>query len=88
LGFVGYTFDTLPHIGEREGVHYAMGYCGSGISLASYCGAIMGRRICGRDESNSAFLEQKFQTRPFYSGDPWFLEPSVLYYKLRDRLNV
>ena len=88
LGFVGYTFDTLPHVGEREGVHYAMGYCGSGVSLASYCGAIMGRRICGRDDSDSAFLEQKFQTRPLYSGDPWFLEPSVLYYKLRDRLNL
>ena len=88
LGFVAYTFDTLPHIGEHKGVHFSMGYCGSGISLASYCGSIMGRRICGQDDSGSAFLEQAFQTRPLYTGNPWFLEPSVLYYKLRDQLNI
>ncbi|MDA1076214.1 MAG: FAD-binding oxidoreductase [Proteobacteria bacterium] len=88
LGFVAYTFDTLPHIGEHEGIHYAMGYCGSGVSLASYCGSIMGRRMSGQDQQGSVFEETTFQTRPLYSGDPWFLQPSVLYYKLRDRLNV
>ena len=37
-GLVGYTFDHVPHLGEHDGLHYAMGYCGSGISLASYFG--------------------------------------------------
>ena len=87
LGFVAYTFDTLPHVGENDGIHFAMGYCGSGVSLASYCGSIMGRRMCGQD-GDTIFADITFQTRPLYSGDPWFLEPSVLYYRLRDRLNV
>ncbi len=87
LGFVAYTFDTLPHVGQHDGVHYAMGYCGSGVSLASYCGSIIGRRICG-EEVPTAFADINFKTRPLYTGKPWFLEPAVAYYKLRDRLNV
>jgi glycine/D-amino acid oxidase-like deaminating enzyme len=87
-GFVAYTFDTLPHIGEHDGIHYAMGYCGSGVSLASYCGAKMGRNISGQGDAETSFADQLFQTRPFYTGDPWFLAPSVLYYKWRDQLNV
>ncbi|MDG2278788.1 MAG: FAD-binding oxidoreductase [Pseudomonadales bacterium] len=88
LGFVGYTFDTLPHVGQHDGVHYAMGYCGSGISLSSYCGAMMGREIAGQTDAHTAFADVKFKTRPLYKGNPWFLEPSVLYYKLRDHLNI
>src|SRR5262249_36510693 len=42
VGFVAYTFDTMPHLGCQDGLHYAMGYCRSGISLASY----FGMRIC------------------------------------------
>lgn len=87
LGFVGYTFDTLPHVGTQDGLHYAMGYCGSGVSLASYCGNILGRRIAG-ERVPTAFADTPFPTRPLYRGNPWFLEPSVLYYKLRDRLNL
>ena len=34
MGFVGFTFDFLPHLGEQDGLFYAMGYCGSGICLA------------------------------------------------------
>ena len=87
LGFVAYTFDTLPHVGKQDGLHYAMGYCGSGVSLASYCGHMIGRRVAGLGEANTAFEALKFPTRPLYRGNPWFLEPAVLYYKLRDRMN-
>lgn len=88
LGFVAYTFDTLPHVGEQDGLHYAMGYCGSGVSLASYCGHKVGRRVAGLEGSETAFEQLNFPTRPLYRGNPWFLEPAVLYYKLRDRLNL
>ena len=32
MGFVAYPFDKLPHIGCKDGIHFAMGYCGSGIA--------------------------------------------------------
>ena len=87
-GFVAYTFDALPHIGVHQGLHYAMGYCGSGVSLASYFGMRIGQKVLGLSEGESALEGVPFQTRPLYTGDPWFLAPSLLYYKLRDRLNL
>jgi glycine/D-amino acid oxidase-like deaminating enzyme len=85
MGFVGYTFDTLPHLGVQDGIHYAMGYCGSGICLASYLGNRIGLQLVGKAEGKSAFDEPRFQTRPLYSGKPWFLASAVRYYQLLDR---
>ncbi len=86
MGFVGYTFDTLPHLGRHDGVYYAMGYCGSGICLASYLGNRIGRQLLGLEAADSAFNRPAFQTRPLYSGNPWFLAGAVYYYRLLDRL--
>jgi len=85
MGFVGFTFDHMPHTGSHDGVHYAMGYCGSGVSLSSYFGTKLGQRISGLSHGNTVLTELQFQTRPFYSGNPWFLAPSILYYRLLDR---
>ena len=85
MGFVGYTFDHMPHTGIRDGVHYAMGYCGSGISLSSYFGAKLGQKLAGLPEGRTSFDDLPLPTRPMYSGNPWFLAPSILYYQLRDR---
>jgi glycine/D-amino acid oxidase-like deaminating enzyme len=87
MGFVAYTFDELPHLGQKDGIYYAMGYCGSGICLASYLGNRLGLQLLGREEAGSAFDQPRFQTRPLYSGKPWFLAPSVRYYQLLDRLS-
>ena len=85
MGFVGFTFDFLPHMGVRDGINYSMGYCGSGVSLASYFGAKMGQRIAGLPEGKSALENISFPTRPLYFGNPWFLAPSILFYQLKDR---
>jgi glycine/D-amino acid oxidase-like deaminating enzyme len=85
-GFVAYSFDELMHIGRHDGVHYAAGYCGSGVGMGSYLGMRLGQRVLGRPEGATAFDGLSFQTRPFYTGNPWFLAPSVMYYRWRDRL--
>jgi len=85
MGFVGYTFDTLPHLGVQDGIHYAMGYCGSGICLASYFGNRIGLQLLGKAEGKSAFDRPRFQSRPLYGGKPWFLASAVRYYQLLDR---
>ena len=85
MGFVGFTFDHMPHTGDKEGVHYAMGYCGSGVCLSSYFGTKLGQRLAGLPQGNTIFTDINFQTRPFYKGNPWFLAPSILYFQLRDR---
>jgi glycine/D-amino acid oxidase-like deaminating enzyme len=85
MGFVGYTFDTLPHIGSHDGIHYAAGYCGSGIAMASYLGMRLGRKVAGLSEAETAFDDVAFPTRPYYFGRPWFLSPAIAYYRWRDR---
>ena len=87
MGFVAYTFDHLPHLGRQDGIYYAMGYCGSGICLASYFGNLIGRRLVGARDADSAFERPVFQTRPLYYGKPWFLASAVRYYQVLDRLS-
>ena len=87
MGFVAYTFDGLPHLGQHDGIHYAMGYCGSGICLASHLGYKLGLRVLGQAAAASAFDRPAFQTRPLYHGKPWFLAPSVRYYQALDRIS-
>jgi glycine/D-amino acid oxidase-like deaminating enzyme len=88
MGYVAYTFDTLPHIGKQDGLYYAMGYCGSGISLATYFGARIGQQVLGKAEGKTPLDNIPFPTRPLYSGNPWFLAPSIFYYRLRDKLPI
>ncbi len=87
MGFVAYTFDTLAHTGIRDGIHYAMGYCGSGVALSSYLGMRTGQKVLGLAEGHSAVDDISFPTRPLYTGNPWFLAPSVAWYRLLDSFN-
>ncbi|MGI9438058.1 MAG: NAD(P)/FAD-dependent oxidoreductase [Geminicoccaceae bacterium] len=87
VGLVAYTFDTLAHAGVHDGIHYAAGYCGSGVSMASYLGMRIGQRVLGLKDARIGVDGIRFPTRPFYTGKPWFLAPSVMIYRLRDRLN-
>jgi glycine/D-amino acid oxidase-like deaminating enzyme len=88
-GFVAYTFDSLPHLGRYpDGLHYCMGYCGSGVSLAPYFGTRLAQQIMGKAEGGTALDGLTFATRPFYSGKPWFLPAVIAGYRLRDRLKI
>lgn len=83
-GFIAYTFDELMHVGRHDGLHYALGYCGSGVGMASYLGTRLGQQVLGLKEGATAFDGLNFPTRPFYTGNPWFLAPSIAYYRWRD----
>jgi len=87
MGFVAYSFDTMMHIGSRDGLHYAMGYCGSGVGMAGYLGMRLGQQVLGLLEGRTAFDGLPFPTRPLYRGRPWFLAPTVRLYRWLDRLD-
>ena len=87
-GFIAYSFDHMPHIGEDNGLHYAMGYCGSGVGLSSYFGMRVGQQAAGLAEGATALDNLAFPTRPLYYGNPWFLAPSLRFYQWRDRLPI
>jgi len=76
-GTVSYTFDSMAHTGIFNGMHYALGYCGSGISLSSYLGMRAGQKIIEHADGATAFDNLPFPSRPLYRGKPWFL-PAAL----------
>jgi glycine/D-amino acid oxidase-like deaminating enzyme len=88
VGWVAYTFDTLPHLGCRDGLYYCMGYCGQGVPLAPYLGMKIGRQMAGVRDADTAFDGLAFPTRPYYSGRPWFLAPAVWANGTLDKIGV
>ena len=87
-GFVAYTFDTLPHLGQTDGLYYSMGYCGQGVPLAPYFGMRIGQQMADLPEGRTALDGLAFPARPFYFGKPWFLAASVFTYRMLDSLGL
>ena len=85
-GFVAYTFDRLMHTGCHNGIHYATGYCGSGVALSTYLGMRIALQVLGKPEGKTAFDDIPFPTMPFYSGNPWWLFGVLSWYKCHDAL--
>jgi glycine/D-amino acid oxidase-like deaminating enzyme len=84
-GKVGYPVDHLPHAGRLGGIHYAMGYCGHGVALATYLGSRMGEVLAGAGAIPDLGTT-RFRAIPFFNGVPWFLPLVGGYYRVRDRL--
>ena len=85
MGYVAFTFDSLPKCGQHRHIHYCLGYCGSGIALSSYLGMRTAQAVLGDTRGVTALSNLAFPTRPLYFGKPWFLGAAVKYYQWRDR---
>jgi len=85
-GNVAFTFDRMPHVGVHDGLHYAIGYCGSGVVKATYYGHKTALKVLGDKDAATALDGRPFPSLPFYSGDPWFLPLVATYYHALDRL--
>jgi glycine/D-amino acid oxidase-like deaminating enzyme len=86
-GYTGYTFDFLPHLTLNDGIHYATGFCGSGVVWAPWLGRKAANMILGvDDEAQSTLARTDFPTRAFYNGNPWFMPAVFRWYGLKDRL--
>jgi len=84
-GTLDFAFDIVPHCGQNDGLHYAMGYAGHGVAMATYLGAKMAGVICG-DTDDTPFSRIPFPTAPLrlYNGEPWFLPLASLWYRFLD----
>lgn len=86
-GFVGFTFDFLPHMGEQDGLHFAAGCQGAGVAMMTYLGHQIGLKILGQQDRPCGLDGLVFPTLPTYRGVPWFLPLVGGYYNLRDRMD-
>jgi glycine/D-amino acid oxidase-like deaminating enzyme len=87
-GFVAYNLDYLPRQFERGGIHYATGFCGSGVVWAWWIGSKLAFKLIGDGAAETAFAGAPPKALPFYTGTPWFLPAALLWYGLRDRLGA
>jgi glycine/D-amino acid oxidase-like deaminating enzyme len=84
-GTLDFCFDTMPHAGEICGIHYALGYAGHGVAMATYLGAKVAEKICGSKDA-LPYSSIEFPGAPIglYNGKPWFLPLAGAYYKVLD----
>ena len=85
-GTVDLTADRLPRAGEHDGLHYAMGYSGHGVQMATHLGECMAR-VMGGDAAANPFADLAWPAIPGHLGKPWFLPMVGAWYKLQDRLH-
>jgi len=84
-GTVDFCFDTMPHAGQIDGIHYALGYAGHGVAMATHLGAKVAEKICGsNDEIPYAAIPFPGAPLGLYNGRPWFLPFAGAYYKVLD----
>lgn len=87
FGHVAMNRDMIPRIFTRSGVHYAAGYCGSGVVWARWAGQKAALQVLGEDTSRSALDFRPPPAVPFYTGTPYFMPAVFAWLALQDRLN-
>jgi len=84
-GTLDFCFDTMPHAGEINGIHFALGYAGHGVAMATYLGSKIAERMSG-ERVDIPFDKIPFPGAPLglYNGRPWFLPLAGAYYRVLD----
>lgn len=88
-GQIGYTYDELPHLGcMADGIHYAVGYCGTGVSRATYFGHKVALQILGDPEGKTAFDDIAFPAFPVHPVARLAVPVVESWYRFRDYTNL
>ena len=85
-GTLDFAFDLMPHMGQLDGLWYALGYAGHGVALASWMGATLARLLLGDRDVENPFAGLPFPRAPLglYNGRPWFLPFAEVWYRWLD----
>ena len=86
FGYVAMNRDMVPRIFSHDGIHYAAGYCGSGVVWARWAGQKAALNVLGGTQERSALDFRPPRAIPFYTGKPWFMPALFAWYELLDRL--
>jgi glycine/D-amino acid oxidase-like deaminating enzyme len=85
-GLVDITMDQMVHAGQRDGVHYSLGYSGHGVQMATYMGKQMALSMLSKPSRN-LWEHLPYPAVPGHFGPPWFLPLIGGYAKLVDRFS-
>lgn len=83
-GDTGYSFSHVPHVGQKDGLHYAVGFSGSGTVLAPYLGAKAGYQACGDPRGETPYSDTGLKRSWLHpTGTPHFLKAADLWYRFK-----
>jgi glycine/D-amino acid oxidase-like deaminating enzyme len=87
-GMIGYTYDEVPHLGRTaRGIHYAIGYCGTGVSRATYFGNKIALQVIGDSAGRTAFDDLAFPSFPVHPVAKQAVPLVEAWYRIRDTTN-
>lgn len=88
-GRCGVTWDHFPHVGQHEGIHYALGYNFSGLAMAPYLGELLARQVLGAPR-DTEFQSRDFPTvlMPARAFDAAATRQVIRYYGWRDHASM
>jgi glycine/D-amino acid oxidase-like deaminating enzyme len=86
FGYVAMNRDMVPRVFSHDGIHYAAGYCGSGVVWARWAGQKAALNVLGGIQQRSALDFRPPRAIPLYRGKPWFMPALFAWYELLDRL--
>jgi len=84
-GRCGATMDLYPHIGARDGIHYAMGYCFAGVPMGTWLGHKAALRILASPEAATAFDDLRFPSQPLPWANPLLVRLFMAHCDWKDR---
>ena len=85
-GYVGYTRDVFPHLGNWDRIFYAMGYCGTGVVRSTWFGHKVALKILGDEQGRTAFDDLDFRNYPVHFLARRAVPAVTEWYRLRDWL--
>lgn len=86
-GNVAFSRRHIPQLFTHNGIHYAVGYCGSGTVWAPWLGKKAALQILDDPDAKSCFRSEPPPSIPFYNGKPWFIQAVIASYGIQDWLN-
>jgi glycine/D-amino acid oxidase-like deaminating enzyme len=85
-GTLDFAFDTMAHVGELDGIGYALGFAGHGVALGTYLGQTAAEAMIDGSLKDHPFNAAAFPSAPLglYNGQPWFLPFAGAWYRILD----
>ncbi|MFL9927363.1 FAD-binding oxidoreductase [Herbaspirillum lusitanum] len=87
-GYVAMTWDKIAHIGEQDGLHYAVGCNGNGVALMTYLGSRIARKVLAKADAACAFDEGSFPGSPLGGAQSWVVPFGAALYRIGDRFDA
>lgn len=85
-GTLDFAFDMMTHVGEVDGIYYALGYAGHGVAMATHSGKTVAEAMLQGNIEEHPLAAFDFPSAPLglYNGDPWFLPFAGAWHKILD----